>query len=1038
MYNKTELSDPGIYSNASSYLSILPLNDHFLDFTLLNHVGDQIAEKVLDVLMSDNPEISFNIPLAIKKGEIPSQVGKLRRLQITFEHFLNYKESLSLGYPMVLIEDESGNSVAAPLFIWKIDLSLVPDINRMWLLTPLNDKNAYLNPVLKKYIKNKYNLNWEEQIGLIETVNKTVINETCSRLSDLLNFSFTPSSTLQNCPEPGPNINNTIINGLILGAFEPFVPQENEKEEETENKGVRNSWNTKIPALPSDAGQNKLLTDLFNGHHLICEGLSGAGKTHAIASALPSLIAENGSVIIVSSNKSSFVDLHNKIQQSGIIDMGILDLSDGVPDQHKIVEFLEKLPLRIKKTKSPDSNSYKRQITTFNKLKKILEMQYEAFHISSVNGWNWTELMGHFLNQHHKTDKHILKKFLPLDDFDFSSKEHYIIHRELGEHFVLYQKINSLDHPLNILNNRFFDADSSVETTREDAKIGINLYRHKINSLYHSLLTFKGEYAEFHKHKFSDFSTKVNNSINNIIEDLTLYIAMFGDSFDKKSGFQDAKLKLLSVFSKKFKEVRIAKKELLNDLSDLKNYVSEATFFNLQFPDFNDESKMVDIVEKLKDYKGDLNSWAATIPNLVIEKSRTLFSDNDFNDLLKHDHDILQEATLKMIKQLNDDKILSKSISLSDNELPDKETFLYDLLMKFNLLERSWRDIDDFINWKKSWNKLNVNTQKVVKALVTSDTQDWLSGFNSWFYHQVLTKTYAENLPQSANVLQSKFESCISSLIDLRKLLCLRADFIAAERQSIQMKRIKKEKAVSLSKVSKVFNNKNIIEILNWLGKDQLSEFFPVVFASTDMALQLIDLGIISFDLLVIDNAQDLSEESGRNLLQLANQYFFLGRPDSDSTAIADNLLQGMLKQNSCKYHVLEPVLLSEKYTKFNNKSTEQPNAFQSALALYLSDFINEERIQYNVSMMGVIYDILIKPIGSNQSSFVIVCDSGINRQSNNDFQLSVDRIEFLKNEKFVFHHVSSVDWWKNSGLAMQGLLVAIIDWDKNNENSME
>ena len=601
MNNKIELSDPGVYSKDLQYLSFLPLREQFVDFTMLNHVGDQIAEKVLNLLLSDKSDFSFNIPLAINKGEIPSQVGKLRRLQISFENIQKHKDSLSLGYPMVLIDDEPGRSLAAPLFIWKINLSLVPDINRMWLLTPHNENNAYLNPVLKNYIEKNYNLNWETQIGLIETVNKNVINDTCSRLSDILNISFNPSSSLQNCPLQGGYDNNIILNTLILGAFEPFAVEENKIFPEYLKTGERKQWNTKIPALPSDAGQNKLLTDVFEGHNLVCEGLSGSGKTHALASVLPSLIADQGSVIIVSSQKSSFIDLHNQIQNSGILEMGILDLSDEAPDLGKILDYLEKLPLRIKNTKAPDKNSYKRQINTFTKLKKILELQYDAFHISSVNGWNWTELLGNFLNQHHRTDKHILRKFLQIDDFDFSSKENYIINRELGEHFVLYQKINSLDHPLNILNNRFFDADSSIETTRENAKIGINLYRHKINSLYHSLLIFKGEYAEFHKYKYSDFNADINNRIDNIIDDLSLYIEMFGDTFDKKSGFQDAKLKLLSVFSKKFKEVRNAKKQLLNDFSELKNCINKASFFNLQFPDFNEESKMVDIIEKLEE-----------------------------------------------------------------------------------------------------------------------------------------------------------------------------------------------------------------------------------------------------------------------------------------------------------------------------------------------------------------------------------------------------------------------------------------------------
>lgn len=1032
MDNNSTSNKPGNYINALPYLSILPLTEQCLDFHLMNKVETGLPDRVVEQLLLDASTVHIPISLQVQKSNPALSLLQAKALQKTFEDFQQQKGSLSLGYPIVLMDDAKlGRAVAAPLFLWKIELVEDEDDADQWVLHPLHQNKGHLNPILKNYLEARFELDWEKKIGLIDLVDKKVVLETCQKLADNFQLGFNPAPAIQACPLPDAIPQNIILQSVILGSFEPITAEAAKKLPKNLKAKERKEWKTKVAALTSNSAQDELIGTIFNGHNVVVEGVSGTGKTHIIASILPSLLADKGSALVVSPSSASFNDIQHHLEQMGIKNIGILNLQDEFLDKDRLISYLEQLPKRVRSTTTFDNDIYSKLLNKHLRLRQQLEKSYDALQGSSIYSWNWAELVGQCLFHHQKSDKQILGRYLDNKHFDFSAKEHYIIHRELGEHYVYYNKIDALKHTLNALHGRFFDENSNLDYTKEEAKTSINLYRYKTNSLYQSFLVFVGDYSAHLYFEYQDFVDNIEQQIDKIENDLHLYNELYGEAFDKQSSFQNAKLKLLSMFSKHHQDIKTAKEQLLEDFNNLKKYYENHAHFKADFPNIEASYKLADIEAELETFRKKMQDWAATIPNLVESKTAKLSDKSPFPKHFQEQYQDLEKWLAKLLQQINDAQILRKNFTVPKGTIAEKSDFLLTLLLQFQKLELDWRDMDDYYWWRKSWLSIDSKTQKVVQALVQAGTQDWVSGFQSWFFHQILKQQYSIHLPVGTNQETLPFEAYIQNLAEVQKHISKKADLLTKDRQNEQIKRLKREKDLTLTNASPIFKNKKLQDILQWLGLEHLGEFFPIVLASPTMAQQLLGLKVANFDVVIVDNAHDLPAKIGIDLLKLGNQGIVLGQPLEDENS--ESLLQWTLDQKGRRYQFLEQT--HSKGVRDRNRTSKadisEPNTFILALGSYLKEYVAEERLQYNKSVEGILVDMVVTPLYAGQPPLAILCDGGMLNQGKFDFQLANDKAHILKQEGYAIQYAWSVLWWKNSHQALQPLLAFVIDWDR-------
>jgi hypothetical protein len=418
---------------------------------------------------------------------------------------------------------------------------------------------------------------------------------------------------------------------------------------------------------------------------------------------------------------------------------------------------------------------------------------------------------------------------------------------------------------------------------------------------------------------------------------------------------------------------------------------------------------------------------------LVKKRTQELSKETEFPELFREQYEELERWLKKLIQQINTADLLRKDIEAPTGKISTIESELFSILLQFQKLENEWRDIDAYYQWRRSWLSLDSKTQKVVQALVNAGTQDWVSGFSSWFYHQILTQQYSIHLPLETETEALPFDAYMNTLQDIQKRISQKANVITKERQGEQIKRIKKEKDLTLTNARPIFKNKKIKDLLQWIGLEHIGDVFPIVLATPEMAQQLLGLKVSTFDLVIVDNAHDISSKVGVDLLKLGNQHIVLGRPTEEEEAENNSLLKWMLAQKGRRYQYLENIHSKDvgERTRINKVATQETNAFQIAVAEYLKEYIDENRLEFNKSVEGVLVDLVIAPKHAGQHPIAVICDGGTLSQAKYDFQLAVDKVRILTNQAYQIQYIWSVDWWKNNEKALNPLLAFVIQWDK-------
>ncbi|MGH1339338.1 MAG: hypothetical protein ACRBFS_24680 [Aureispira sp.] len=1023
-------------AQALPYLSVLPMTEQYLDLFILERVQAGLAEQLIEQLLRSETSIVMHIPLGIQNNTPAEQISQLKALQRSFKGFHHQAQGLSIGFPLLLLEDqELGRPVSAPLFIWKIALKEVAGSNMDWTIVPLNGNRGYLNPLMKNYLEARFDFRWEEAIGLIDMVDKTVLQQTLERLAELGPLEIAPPSTITPSPLLDQATLNSSSHSLILGQFEPITVQENKKLPKNLQTKHRREWLNRLPALLTNHQQRAWLETIFNGHHIVVEGSFKTGKTHAIAAALPSVLADQGSVLIVSPQPSTFNDLYHHLEGMNLLNVGILSLQDEVMDKERLIAYLERLPKHTRSIPAFDEVIYSQELDAYRTLEQQLVTIHQRLHAPLFKGWNWLQLLGHGLLEHQQRHRQLLGRFLDPSNFKFTEEEFDFLVADLSKHYPLFRPLDALKHSLNALDGRFFADRSSLEKAQEEVRHLVHLYRHRTQRLYDRYLIFVGEYAELLHLRYREFVTRMEQQIDKIEGQIDLYKRLYGEAFDKQSSFQDAKLKVLSVFSRKYQAIRAAKAQLLRDYQQLKEEYTQSNYLEQPFPNIKEEVHLADVAIKLEELRQALKNWQLGVPTLVNTTTKSLAIDSDFPDNFQTQLEDLETDYKELLEEINADKLLLRPVKSQATLLADKESFLLTLLLQLQKLEHHWEDFAPYYRWRRSWLGLHQHSQKVVQALVKAGAKDWLTYFKSWYFHQILLQYYSSDLPTQANNEALPFHELQERLAPLQKQLYRKVPFVTKARQRDQIKRIKREKDLALTKARSIFKNKKIKDVLEWIGLDQVGQVFPIVLATPEMASQLVGTQVAAFDWVILENAHDLPQQLGVQLLQLGNQQIVFGQPlEGENPRLEDNVLAWMLEQKGrqqqqfTKVHSKDAAPLA----RLDSPAKGTQQAFHELLSNSLSPYIDVQRLQFQVSVEGVVVDLLVaaKP-DIHSKGLAVIIDSGLLHQEVYDFQLAVQRQQILQQQNHPVYYLWSVDWWKDDKKALEQLLAQILAFDQ-------
>ncbi len=222
---------------------------------------------------------------------------------------------------------------------------------------------------------------------------------------------------------------------------------------------------------------------------------------------------------------------------------------------------------------------------------------------------------------------------------------------------------------------------------------------------------------------------------------------------------------------------------------------------------------------------------------------------------------------------------------------------------------------------------------------------------------------------------------------------------------------------------------------MEWIGLEHIGQVFPVVFASPEMAAQLVGAKIAAFDWVVLDNAHDLPQQLGVQILQLGNQQLVFGRPlEAEAPRLDSNALAWMLEQKGRQHLQFNRVHSKDSAApaRLDSSQTPDTHAFHQLLQQTLAPYIEAKRLEFQVSVEGVLVDLLVQPLAPQMGKgLAVIIDGGLLHQAPYDFQLAVQRQQILKQQGYSLYYLWSVDWWQDDQQAVEQLLAQILAFDQ-------
>ena len=1012
-----------------SATSLDPSSFSFLDMSMLQVAAAQIAEKLLTKLCEGPTTVAASIPLMIQEGALPERVGQLRSIQLKLEDLYQSEVPLYLGYPIVNLDNEHGQLSHCPVFIWPVVLELMPDRSRFWKISCQVAEPPKIHPLLEKQLA-KVIAEDASLPSLKSGYDATLLSDICNQVATLLNLKVESAKLI--CPYDVQDylILNRVSKAFLLGGFvqedletlELPLKETNDATEETK------AWRFACAALRINSAQNKAIEALFNGNHLSLQGPTLSGKTQVVSASIPALLSEGKTLLYLVDDQAQGQMFLHTLKGLGLHHLGCLTMHADLQDNKAILDFLSNLKQQSKKKVAFDALDFQKNWHQLLNLHQRLELAFDAVKMESLANYHWSDLVGQYLKANHKSNQAILQAALSKDSFEFSSEEYHQIALDLKEHYPHFKAIKSLNHPLQSVHQRFFEGKESYELLREELKVKLHLYQHKFRSLYQQIVALKEAHKSCFYFQLIDFAHRVVDRIDQLINRIQFYQQLYGDDFDKQGNWQDAKLKLLALFSKKFAALRFAKKELSASCESLQLLLEKQRFKSVKVPVFAEAKRMRILLKMLKDFRELIVS---KIDNTIPENQTDAFlipSESMQTDS-KEAFELLYSKCRQAFKQFNQDKWQNKTIDWENSIEEDYLMILRAKLEELEVMEERWDEFKAFYNWKSSWLALKAPTKQLIEAFIQMRLDNWDAAFRAWYLYQVIHDYYRGQLPAMKLRFSDAFETYIQCLESVQQQLVAQANTHYFEQIKQTLKQLKKEKALALSKVKKVFEDKALSELLKWLGKDHITTVFPIVVAHPESLDSLSALGL-EFDLMVFDLRDSKLLKLAKNFGAMAPQHVTCRNKEDQMMKNEFNGSAATISEQNAIQIDLKPLPKLDKDDFSYTVGTAL--RLHQGIFSYLQDFVDPERVVFSATIQGLSFDIVVLAAdeSSDKKPFVIVCDRGIHLDQSLDIQGASDRLSMLQNTGYAYYLLSTDLWWKDTDRALQQLLVPFLAWD--------
>ncbi len=886
-----------IYLNAlaSPFLTRLDLAD-------LNNLQAGMSESFLEQLFTES-NFSFDVNAASgDKDENKKKV--LNRLSaITIEnedHFEEHgRKTFGFGYPVLLIRDpdDSKRIIKAPLIIWSLDIERDFSKDNQWKIRREENFSVITNPGLATYMRNTsgielqtlYDQMLEDSILdkdelaemayiQMQQLNPNISERTEQLFRKTLDSGVLAISTEQEIASMSFD-NSAILWSGIFGLFrsqkdsifrdlEKFTARlsklkpEIEKGKNPENPGKSSFMKHSFTMLQTDPCQQHLLHSLDKGNNLIVQGPPGTGKSQTLTGIVANTLSNAGTCLVVCEKKTALDVIYLKLKEMGLEELAIV-VEDEYRDRYKVVNS-------VRERSQHQHKPYQVSATFIRLLKSC------ASHVERLQGFHnklqkpisgehrWTEVVGQFLAADKKKKKGILSGVLKSGQFEFSTTEYEEIISILAEGEGLFEKLGTLNHPLNAMHDRFFGEANAMQVEADTMK-ALNSVSYVVQSAQRDILTYLFEYEQLLDQHFSDVYLSKMQIADKIIDIIEAGLAESKYYFTKNTGIYR---KIMKSFSSKYEKLETEKAEVLQSYYELQKVQKMYRYFDFQFMDCSDINKLDfnKLLGHINDYKIEVYDWYES-RNTFIQKLVKDLGPGKIFQYVNFDKRVAEVSKNldKFEENFASSKVFKVKFSFVTRNIRKRLTQIEDIDQNLKKLKEEFDNFGDYHALKFFSLSLNKQQNSAFLGLAQVKATDWEATFSSWYLNALLAHHEDEMLPDS-----EKYDLSRSNLRkesdSLDGMLIAHTLKYWRGKQTQEVRAFHKEKApLNLHSLYNTRTNKSgqrtPLSKITEASAEVFTSFFPVLLVSPEVCSSILPLVPNLYDVVIFDEASQLNLE---------------------------------------------------------------------------------------------------------------------------------------------------------------------------------
>ena len=857
----------------NAYLNLLPLDADKIDmFAVFNRIHPQISKWIELFIGHANWETDihaeFNYPDLFRHFYFEDKNVQKTQGQHPF----------GFGFPMVVDKtipnaeagDTEGKIITAPLFIWYLNLRPNPNRRDSWLISHDENSTIAVNEYLLEHIRRKYDIDLTVHLSSYahnRPFSSNGFAAFCIDLAQKLHFTNkNVNAGIRECPK-GDNLKQLAEIGDIIwcGALGLFPHQDGSLfEKQAQDIDFQNfTWTAdqthEFTVLPEDAYQREVLRTVLRNKITVVEGAHGTGKTHLAANILFNALSNGQKTAVIAKDIASLMQIQNEFVKMGLGNLTFL-LKDVYHDKKLLLDVLRNEQFgKIIDFKEED---FKISLKQARRLLARSDDSHDALNRPVFGDENFAEVVGHYLSSARKEKRELLENHLQSNDYEFTKDEYDKLRLAIKECAVLFKNVNTLRHPLSQLHPSVFEREKShLERNVLNERLGI--FTAKWKALHHRYISVYDAYSQKLMNHYESHYNDLRAQLRQLKEAYSDFQFQFGNDFESNNFFKVNSLRAGSLFSDRSKNVLSAKEGLLNQYNTLEKIYNTKKYFVHAFLNNTDKKDFKKLKVNLESFELAMRGWRKSLSAIVQEELQRLNSKTAqyFDKPLAADIKTLEDDLENLLKETNVASLYAAPLSHKMLTLPKRMLFIEESIEKLEETHINMRDFDIFYSWQRYWLLMPENARKLIQALIKVKPNDWLAAFDSWYFHHVLIAHYQSNALEN-DVLMNQMNEAED------RLRPLMAAQIAHQWDTRKKDAIKAFKSKSLDGHKLFFNTRNQNLAKNRFLKDilyksisTLSEIYPVLLITPQVATQIIEDEGKEFDLVIFDNAQNLDSE---------------------------------------------------------------------------------------------------------------------------------------------------------------------------------